>query len=473
MAAMQGALEDFLRALRAMEVRVSPAEAIDAHMAVAEVGYANRELLKDALCVTLAKSEDEVEKFDIAFDTFFTREEFKGAMGPAERGEDDRLDRREPEAGQPAGGPGGGSRDRADEASQETSLAEMLLDNDAIALSRAMEAAADRARAKDIRLNTQRSLLTRKTLDEMGLRELEALINQLRGSGQPRDEALAERLAERREALFIEAQRFVERQSKLYASETGRRMREKILGDMKLTSIDPDEMKSMEALVKRMAKRLASRYSRKRHRADKGKLDVRKTIRRSMGYGGVPFNIVWKSQTIDKPKIIAICDVSRSVAAAAQFLLLFLYSLNEVVDKLEAFAFSDRMVSVNDLLDDEKLDEAIAQILKRIGFRPTDYGRALADFCDTHLDELDRHTTVIVLGDGRSNYVNPRLDLMKQIAERSRAVIWLNPEPETYWGQGDSKMDAYQRFCSVAKSCNTLNQLEKIIEEVLRTYSPR
>jgi len=466
-APMQGALEDFLRALRAMEVRVSPAEAIDAHMAVAEVGYANRELLKDALCVTLAKSQDEVEKFDVCFDTFFTREEFKGAMGPSERGQDDRLDRREPEAGPPAGGPGGGER------TDDASLAEMLLDNDAIALSRAMEAAAERARAKDIRLNTQRSLLTRKTLDEMGLRELEALINRLRDSGEARDEQLAERLAERREALFTEAQRFVERQSKLYASETGRRMREKILGDMKLTSIDVDEMKSMEALVKRMAKRLASRYARKRHRADKGKLDVRKTIRRSMGYGGVPFNIVWKSQTIDKPKIIAICDVSRSVAAAAQFLLLFLYSLNEVVDKLEAFAFSDRMVSVNDLLDDEKLDEAIAQILKRIGFRPTDYGRALADFCDTHLDELDRHTTVIILGDGRSNYVNPRLDLMKQIAERSRAVIWLNPEPVTYWGQGDSKMDAYMRFCSVAKSCNTLNQLEKIIEEVLRTYSPR
>ncbi len=465
MAVMQGALEDFLRALRAMEVKVSPAEAIDAHRAVAQVGYGSRELLKDALCVTLAKSEDEVDRFDVCFDTFFTRDEFKGSLSPP------------PE--KPGGGaPGGESQAPSASASEQgeggqTPLSEMLLANDAIGLTQAMEAAADRARARDIRLNTQRSLLTRRTLDEMGLRELEELINRLRGSGLPRDEALADRLAERREALFVEAQRFVERQSKLYASETGRRMREKILGDMKLTSIEPDEMKSMEALVKRMAKRLASRYGRKRHRAHKGKLDVGKTIRRSMGYGGVPFEVAWKRETIDKPKIIAICDVSRSVAAAAQFLLLFLYSLNEVVEKLEAFAFSDRMVSVNDLLDDENLDEAIAQILKRIGFRPTDYGRALADFCDTHLDELDRHTTVIVLGDGRSNYVNPRLDLMKQIAERSRAVIWLNPEPETYWGQGDSKMDAYQRFCSVAKSCNTLNQLERIIEDVLRTYTPR
>ncbi|MFI4974426.1 MAG: VWA domain-containing protein [Caulobacterales bacterium] len=450
---MQETLEDFLRALRASEVRVSPAEAIDAHRALIEVGYGDRALLKDALCVTLAKSEDEVERFDECFDTFFTREEFSGRPPP------------------PPEKPGEGEGEPA--APGDLPLAQMLLENDAVALAQAMEEAAARARASDIRLNTQRSLLARRMLDEMGLRELEALINALRDQGLPRDAALADRLAERREALFEEANQFVERQSRLYASETGRRMREKLMGEQKLTGLEPEDIKAMEGLVKRMAKRLASRYARKRHRAHKGKLDVRKTIRRSMGYGGVPFDIVWKTETIEKPKIIAICDVSRSVASAAQFLLLFLFSLNEVVERLQAFAFSDRMVEVGQILDEEKLDEAIVQILKKIGFRPTDYGRALADFCDNHLDDLDRHTTIIILGDGRSNYVNPRLDLMKQMAQRSRAVIWLNPEPETYWGQGDSKMDDYKRFCHVAKVCNTLNQLERIVEDVLRTYLPR
>jgi hypothetical protein len=105
--------------------------------------------------------------------------------------------------------------------------------------------------------------------------------------------------------------------------------------------------------------------------------------------------------------------------------------------------------------------------------RPTDYGRALADFNELQREELDRHTTIIILGDGRSNYANPRLDIMRDIAHRARAVIWLNPEPETYWGQGDSRMDQYKRFCNVAKVCNTLNQLERIIEDVLRTYMPR
>ena len=128
-----------------------------------------------------------------------------------------------------------------------------------------------------------------------------------------------------------------------------------------------------------------SRYARKRHRADKGKLDVRKTIRKSMGYGGVPFDIVWKTETIEKPKIVAICDVSRSVAAAAQFLLLFLYSLNEVIEKLDAFAFSDRLIRVGDILEDEDLSTPPSPASSsKIGMRPTDYGRALADFTDLH-----------------------------------------------------------------------------------------
>ncbi|MEO8113081.1 MAG: VWA domain-containing protein, partial [Phenylobacterium sp.] len=175
---------------------------------------------------------------------------------------------------------------------------------------------------------------------------------------------------------------------------------------------------------------------------------------------------------IDRPSIVAICDVSKSVAAEAQFLLSFLYSLNEVVERLDAFAFSGRLIPVNAILDEHGVESAILKVLQTIGFQQTDYGRALEDFCDQHLDRLDRHTTVIFLGDGRANFAEPRLDLMKLIHDRSRAVIWLNPEPESYWAQGDSVMHRYQRFCHVAKQCNTLAQLERIIEDVLRTYVP-
>ncbi|MFN3521745.1 MAG: VWA domain-containing protein [Phenylobacterium sp.] len=458
---MQRTMEDFFRALRAADVRVSPAEAIDAHLAVAAVGYGERELLRDALCATLAKSADEVVRFESAFDSFFARSAFELPPPPPQGGEAE------------GGSPDEAQSSEAAAEAQQSPLAQMLLNGDAAGLSQAMEEAAQRAGVSEIRLSTQRSRMTRRLLDEMGLAEIERILAAARRL--PEGEGLADRLDAGRRALVAEAQRYVERQHDLYAAGSGKALREELLARKALNAeggVDPVDLAMMQALVRRMAKRLADRYSRRRNRALKGHMDVRKTLRKSMAHGGVPFEIAWKTKKIDKPKIVAICDVSKSVAAAAQFLLTFLYSLNEVVDRLDAFAFSGRLISVNEVLDDHGVEGAILNVLTKIGFQQTDYGRALADFCENHLDSLDRHTTVIFLGDGRSNYADPRLDLMKSIHDRSRAVIWLNPEPESYWSQGDSVMHRYERFCHVAKTCNTLAQLERIIEDVLRTYVP-
>jgi len=435
-------LEDFIRALRASDVPVSPAEAIDAHRALADVGFSDRTLVKDALAVTLAKSVEEVARLDVCFDIFFARREFTASGAEAAPTDDGDLE-------------------------------DMILAEDRAALANAMEAAAGAVGASDIQLSTQRGLFGRRLLDQMGLRGLEARIAALRDAEAADQRALAERLAAGRAELFVQANAFVDRQARLYAGETGRRLREQILAKQAFTAIAGEDVRAMEALVRRMARRLAQRYARRRHRAKVGKLDVRHTVRKSLTHDGVPFDIVWKQETIEKPQIVVVCDVSRSVAAAAQFLLLFLHSLKEVVQRLDAFAFSDRLVSVDDLLDDETVDDAITLILERVGFRPTDYGRALQDLFDQHGARLDRRTTVIILGDGRSNYAEPRLDLMRRLADQTRSVIWLNPEPETYWGQGDSKMDLYARFCRVAKTCNTLTGLERIIEDVLRTHLPR
>jgi uncharacterized protein with von Willebrand factor type A (vWA) domain len=454
---MQHTLEEFIRALRASDVRVSPAEAIDAARAVSVTGYGDRELFKDALCVSLAKSPDEVARFDEIFETFFTRDRLSQPP-PADVGE--RAE--EPQDGAP----------QSDAAAEGSPLAQMLLAGDAAGLAQAMEQAAQRAGVAEIRLSTQRSRMVRRLLDEMGLAEIEQIIAQARRQAEGR--GLAARLDERRKALVAEAQAYVERQHSLYAAGSARSLREEMLARKALNAdggIDPVDLAMMQQIVKRMAKRLADRYSRRRHVANRGHLDVRKTLRKSMAHDGIPFEIEWKIKKQDKPSIVAICDVSKSVAAAAQFLLTFLYSLNEVVDRLDAFAFSGRLISVNDILDDHGVEAAILKVLSTIGFQQTDYGKALEDFSEQHLDRLDRHTTVIILGDGRSNFAEPRLDLMHQIQQRSRAVIWLNPEPESYWAQGDSVMHRYERFCHVAKHCNTLAQLERIVDDVLRTYA--
>lgn len=458
---MQDTLEAFLRALRAADVRVTPAEAIDASRAVAAVGYGDRTLFKDALCATLAKSEAEVARFDRTFETFFARSRLDLPPPPTGEGEGD------------GGGEGAPDPAPPDEGVEGSELAQALLEGDAAAVQQAMEAAAARAGVAEIRLSTQRSRLTRRMLDEMGLADIEKIIAQARAREGGAD--LADRLDRGRQALTAEAQAYVERQHDLYAAGSGKALREEMLAKKALNAdggIDPVDLQMMQQLVKRMAKRLADRYARRRRTARKGHLDVRRTLRSSLAYGGVPFQITWKTKKVDRPSIVAICDVSKSVAAAAQFLLTFLYALNEVVDRLDAYAFSGRLISVNDILDEHGVEQAILKVLQQIGFQQTDYGRALEDFCADHLDRLDRHTTVIFLGDGRSNFANPRLDLMRQIHDRARTVIWLNPEPQSYWAQGDSVMYRYEPFCHVAKTCNTLGQLERVIEDVLRTYVP-
>ncbi len=452
---MQHTLEEFFRALRAADVRVSPAEAIDASRAVAITGYADRSLFKDGLCAALAKSEDEVGRFDQVFETFFTRDAVQ-LQPPPEEGQRELSD-----------------EDRAQVA--DSPLAKAVLEGDANQVQQAMEQAATRAGVAEIRLTTQRSRMTRRLLEEMGLEEIERIIANARRMPDGKGEGLAERLEGARRNLFEQAQLYVARQHELYAAGSAQALREERLARKQLNAdggVDPVDYQLMQGLVRKMAKRLAAKYSRRRHVANKGHLDVRKTLRKSLAYGGVPFDIEFKTKKIDKPSIVAICDVSKSVAAAAQFLLTFLYSLNEVVDRMEAFAFSGRMISVNDILDDHGVEQAIFKVLQEIGFQQTDYGRSLQDFADQHLDSLDRRTTVIFLGDGRSNFADPRLDIMKQIHDRSRAVIWLNPEPESYWGQGDSVMNRYARFCHVAKQCGTIEQLERIIEDVLRSYVP-
>ncbi|WP_068876239.1 MULTISPECIES: VWA domain-containing protein [unclassified Phenylobacterium] len=452
---MQHTLEQFFRALRAADVRVSPAEAIDASRAIAVTGYGDRTLFRDALCSTLAKSAEEVERFEAVFDTFFARD---AAPPPPPEG----SEREEPSA-----------QDMA--ATESSPLAQAVLQGDAAQVQQSMEEAAARAGVADIRLTTQRSRLTRRLLEEMGLEEIERIIANARRMPNGEGEGLADRLDQARRDLFAQAQQYVARQHDLYAAGSARELREERLARKQLNAdggVDPVDYQLMQALVKKMAKRLATKYARRRRAAQKGHLDVRKTLRRSMAYGGVPFQIEWKVKKVDRPSIVAICDVSKSVAAAAQFLLTFLYSLNEVVDRMDAFAFSGRMISVNDILDENGVEGAILKVLQEIGFQQTDYGRSLQDFAEQHLDSLDRRTTVIFLGDGRSNFADPRLDIMKQIHDRSRAVIWLNPEPESYWGQGDSVMNRYARFCHVAKQCGTIEQLERIIEDVLRSYVP-
>ena len=439
-------LENFIRALRAREVRISVIEAMEAHEVLANLGFADRTLLKDALSLTLAKTVIEKQRFDESFDLFFSRDQFTTTITP----------------------PRGASEPQADTGND---LADMLLNNDREGLAAAMEDASRKAGIKNIRFRTQVNFMARRMVDQMGLAELERLIAQVgRGDISGGDTFTAE-LEAQRSRLVREGRAFVERQYELYGRFTGQQLREEFLERTPLAAVDRRDYTRMNNLIRRMTRKLASKYRPRHKRTWRGHLDVRRTLRVNMAHDAIPFETVWKQKRIERPKVAVIVDVSRSVATAAQFLLMFLYNLNEVLSDLRSFAFSSYLVAVDDILDSNDLEEAIPKVLDRIGFMSTDYGRAFDDLKSKFANTIDRRTTVIILGDARSNYGDPRADIMRWINQRARQVVWLNPEPETFWGTGDSEMRRYRPYCHVARTCRTIKDLERVVDDILRSQT--
>ena len=442
-------LEDFIRALRAAEVRVSVAEAMEAHEVTAHLGFADRTLLKDGLSLTLAKTFNEKQRFDDSFELFFARDQFHNITAKP------------------------GDANDAPEPQDNTGndLADMLLNDDREGLAAAMEDAGRAAGVGNIRFRTQINFMARRMVDQMGLAELERLIAQVARGDIPGGDALAAELEVQRSRLIEEGRAFVERQYELYGRFTGQQLREEFLERTPLAAVDRRDYQRMNTLIRRMARKLASKYRARHKRTRRGHLDVRRTLRVNMAHDAIPFETVWKQKRIERPKVVVIVDVSRSVAAAAQFLLMFLYNLNEALSDLRSFAFSSSLVAVDDILNTNGLDEAIPKVLDKIGFMSTDYGRALDDLKSEFADTIDRRTTVIILGDARSNYGDPRADVMRWINQRARRVVWLNPEPETFWGTGDSEMRRYRPYCHVAKTCRTIKDLERVVDDILRSQT--
>ena len=167
--------------------------------------------------------------------------------------------------------------------------------------------------------------------------------------------------------------------------------------------------------------------------------------------------------------------MSRSVSNIVRFFLLILYSLNEVISRIRSFVFCTNLVDVSLLFETHPLPEALAMLRSGTGIPillgRTDYGGSLLDFRNQYSDCLTKKATVIILGDARNNYAEPHTEVLRMISERCKRLIWLNPETPSLWGSGDSEMKKYLPYCSIARECSTLRQLERVVEYLLRVHN--
>ena len=444
-------LRDFIHILRSSDLRVSTSESIDAMNVVSKIGFNNKSLLRDSLSFSLAKTLREKEIFNECFDNFFKENymNLKHNELTQEKLEEDieleELNNLE---------------------KKQKNLEELYKNSDKTSLMTAMASAARDANLQDIKLFTQVGMFTRKIFDEMGLETLNNDIFQASRQGNTERESELKNI---RESLRLEIRDYVENQVKLRTTNAGKQLREDALSQMRLTQADKSDYQIMSGIIKKMARRLISVHSRRKRKSQRGMLDIRSTIRANQEYDGILFETIWKKTKVDRPKIVALCDVSGSVANVSRFFLMFLHSLTEILPNVRTFAFSNKAGEVTDLFENKDIEVAAAETLLLNGGGSTDYGQAFVDLEGLLENNIDRKTTVIILGDARSNYGDPRCDVLKTIQEKSKRILFLNPEPKSVWGTGDSEMLRFVPYCSKSKVCSSLFDLERVVDDMLRS----
>ena len=479
---MERTLTRFVRALRLADVSVSPAESIDAVRALDIVGYADRDRMKDALSCVLAKTEAEKRIHDSLFDLFFASREKTDAeaVGAADSPEQDA-----PDNGAPPGPAAGGGEVRqggegADAAQGQASgsaqprehlIVELHQSGDAARANALLQQAAARQDVDRISFRGQIGYFTRRMMEELGVRELEAELVERYAGRTPEDKARAGALMEARSAVQARAREIVEERYDIFGEGAAQAMMNDAVANRSLGQLDRLDMERTKALTEKLARKLAERHSRRRRKARRGALDLRKTLRRSAGLDAAPFNLSWKRKKRDRPKIVAVCDVSGSVASYVRFLLLLLSSLKDVAPDIRTFAFSGGLMDVGPILQEPGPIEArMNRIIRVAGMGSTDYGQAFDDLMTDHGDAIDRRATLLILGDGRSNNGDIRMDLFRDMTARARRTVWLNPEHPRVWGTGDSEIPRFAPFCTTMRQVSTLKDLERAVDEILACY---
>ena len=437
----------FTRALRKAEVSVSTAETLDAFAVLRRVGITDRHFLKDALSLTLAKSIEEKNSFNHTFDRFFNQLAFQTPPKQAmiRSFESDQL----PESAIPIVG------------EQLTQAINELLRGDRERMNAMVQIVASKLQLEDIQSLREKQHYQMEISREMGLTRLDQY------QSEDPDESIKPLLRYVRQYINNEIKDFVDQQYKLHVDPSAKRALIDAALKSNLNHLSPEYIQEVHAVVVRLAAQLRRAHKRRQKLTQRGILEYRKTIRQNMAYDGSVAHLHWKQVKREPASVYVLCDVSNSVSSIARFLLLFLYELLEVLPSVRAFAFSSSLGEITRVFSSKSIETAIEEALFDWGKGNTDYGRALVDFKDLCGGAVNRRDTIIILGDGRSNYYDSGVHVLEQMSRRVKQVLWLNPETRSQWREGDSEMHKYAPYCSDVVLCNRLQHIERIADRLM------
>ena len=462
---MLGVITGFIDELRQSGIPVSMVETIDAMRALESVEVADRVALRETLRATLVKNLRHERAFDTAFDVYFSL-----APAPATESPEPST-----ESGTPAGqgGPGG---DEFDLQSLLDSLLEAMAALDGDALRRAAGEAVERLAGMEPGRPVGGTYYLYRTLRRLDLAQLEARLLEALAADEDLTDFERRLLEEDIEARIgmLRAEIEEEIRRRLVADRgreaVARTLRRPLIEDIDLMHATTGDLAEMEAAIGPLTRKLAARLARRRKKRA-GRLDFRRTVRRSLATGGVPVDPQFRHPRPHRPEVWLLCDISGSMATFSRFTLQFTHAMSTHFSKLRSFAFVDTIDEVTDFFGPGvDFGSAVARITTEAEVvwldGHSDYGNSLETFHTKYRAQLTPRTTVIITGDARNNYRPPRDAVLGEIAKVARAVIWLNPEPHAYWDTGDSAMSHYAGHCSSVHEVRTLRQLERFIEEL-------
>jgi uncharacterized protein len=201
-----------------------------------------------------------------------------------------------------------------------------------------------------------------------------------------------------------------------------------------------------------------------------GRFDIKRTLRRNLEYGGVPFKLRFDHRKKEKPQVVILCDVSDSVRNASRFMLQFVYALQDLYSRVRSFVFVSEVGEVTQHFRENDAKEALEIALRGDiinVYAHSNFGNAFRGFVSDFIGSLNKRTTVIVLGDARNNYNLPHDWCLREMRQKAKSLIWLNPESRTTWGFGDSEMERYAPHCDMVEECRNLNQLYRVVDRLV------
>jgi uncharacterized protein len=193
-----------------------------------------------------------------------------------------------------------------------------------------------------------------------------------------------------------------------------------------------DDLATLEELSLRLLRRMSLRLSRRYavgNSADR--VDLRRSIRRSISHGGEPIDLAYKGRKPRKNKLVVLLDISGSMNFYSLFLLRFAYVLQSCFKRVDTFLFSIDLLEITDLLHTRHLQEALRRLSQRAAgwSGGTKIGESLRQFNRLHGRKLlSRETVFIILSDGWDTG-EPELlaSQLRTTRRRAQRILWLNP----------------------------------------------